>query len=153
MIEVGALQSSEIRRRTELDHLHFGKSFWRRMFSVPPLSARELRKLHESYKKATDRRIFISPSTMAKSLGTLSKSFETSDKLLWIQRKNRIPLSPPVFLLSSTCRLVIPVLIPTSRGHRWPTEKSPSPKESKHTIVVVRLSELAVIKQWSPMRK
>jgi hypothetical protein len=61
----------------ELDHLHFGKSFWRRMFSVPPLSAREL---HESYKKATDRRIFISPSTMAKSLGALSKSFEVSAK-------------------------------------------------------------------------
>jgi hypothetical protein len=47
------------------------------MLSVPPLSAK---KLHESYKKATDRRIFISPSTMAKSLGALSKSFEISDK-------------------------------------------------------------------------
>src|ERR1019366_5933775 len=76
-------------------HLHFGKSFWRRMFSVPPLSAK---KLHESYKKATDRRIFVSPSTMAKSLGTLCKSSEISDKWLWIQCKNRIPLSPPVLL-------------------------------------------------------
>jgi len=35
---------------------------------------------------------------MAKSLGTLSKSFEISAKQLWIQRKNRIPLSPPVFI-------------------------------------------------------
>jgi hypothetical protein len=50
---------------------------WRRVFSLPPLSAK---KLHESYKKATDRRIFISPSTMAKSIGALSKSFEISDK-------------------------------------------------------------------------
>jgi hypothetical protein len=54
------------------------------------------KKLHESYKKATDRRIFISPSTMAKLLGTLSKPFEISVKWLWIQGKNRIPLSPPV---------------------------------------------------------
>src|SRR5271157_4298614 len=69
---------------------------WRRVFSLPPLSAR---KLHKSYKKATHRRIFISPSTMAKSLGTLSKSFEISDKWLWIQCKNRIPLSPPYFSL------------------------------------------------------
>ena len=45
--------------------------------SSDPLSAK---KLHESYKKATDRRIFISPSTMAKSLGALSKSFEISAK-------------------------------------------------------------------------
>jgi hypothetical protein len=44
------------------------------------LSSRELRKLQRSYKKATDRRIFISPSMMAKSLGTLSKPFEISDK-------------------------------------------------------------------------
>src|ERR1039457_3740205 len=105
------------------------------MFSVPPLSAR---KLHESYKKATGRRIFISPSTMAKSLGTLSKSFEISDKWLWIQCKNRIPLSQPVLLLSSTYGLVIPILIPTSgRGHRWPIEKSPSPEESKPAWMAV----------------
>jgi hypothetical protein len=70
------------------------QSFLQLVGSSDPLSAR---KLHESYKKATDRRIFVSPSTMAKSIGTLSKSFEISDKLLWIQRKNRIPLSPPVF--------------------------------------------------------
>jgi hypothetical protein len=60
------------------------------------LSPRELRKLQRSYKKATDRRIFIPPSTMAKSLGALSKSSEISDKWLWIQCKNRIPLSPPL---------------------------------------------------------
>ena len=34
----------------------------------------------KSYTKATDRRIFISLSTMAKSLGALSKSFEITDK-------------------------------------------------------------------------
>jgi hypothetical protein len=34
----------------------------------------------ESYTKATDRRIFLSSSAMAKSLGTPSKSFEISDK-------------------------------------------------------------------------
>jgi hypothetical protein len=33
---------------------------------------------------------------MAKSLGTLCKSSEISDKWLWIQCKNRIPLSPPL---------------------------------------------------------
>jgi hypothetical protein len=44
------------------------------------LSAREQKKLHESYKKATDKRIFVPPSTMAKSLGTRSKPFEISDK-------------------------------------------------------------------------
>jgi hypothetical protein len=44
------------------------------------LSAREQKKLHESYKKATGRGIFISPSTMAKSLSTQSKSFEISAK-------------------------------------------------------------------------
>ena len=36
---------------------------------------------------------------MAKSLGALSKSFEISGKWLWIQRKNRIPPSPPVLYL------------------------------------------------------
>jgi hypothetical protein len=35
---------------------------------------------------------------MAKSLGTLSKPFEISDKEFWIQRKIRIPLSPPYFI-------------------------------------------------------
>jgi hypothetical protein len=44
------------------------------------LSSRELRKLQRSYKKATERRIFIPPSTMAKSLGALSKSIEISAK-------------------------------------------------------------------------
>jgi hypothetical protein len=34
----------------------------------------------KSYTKATDRRIFISLSTMAKSLGALSRSFEITDK-------------------------------------------------------------------------
>src|SRR6266516_178472 len=44
----------------------------------------------------------------------------------------RIPLSPPLLLLSSTCKLVIPTLIPESgKGHQWPTAKSTSPKESK----------------------
>jgi hypothetical protein len=45
-----------------------------------PLRQKATRKLQESYKKATDRRIFIPPSTMAKSLGALGKSFEVSDK-------------------------------------------------------------------------
>jgi hypothetical protein len=59
---------------------------WVRIIPSPPvdsrtfLSSRELRKLQRSYKKATDRRIFIPPSMMAKSLGTLSKPFEISDK-------------------------------------------------------------------------
>src|SRR2546427_12771903 len=44
----------------------------------------------------------------------------------------RIPLSPPLLLLSSTCKPVIPILIPESgKGHQWQTAKSTSPKESK----------------------
>ncbi len=50
------------------------------------------------------------------------------ETLTWV----RIPLSPPLLLLSGTCKSVIPTLIPESeRDHRWPTEKLISPKGSK----------------------
>jgi len=65
---------------------------WVRGYSSPQTAT-------ESYEKTTDRRIFVSQSKLAKSLGTLTKSVEISVKWLWIQGKNRISLSPPDFFL------------------------------------------------------